>query len=69
MLARKVAKFLLAAKCFKDMSNHRIPGLESLLNKVNNKMARFGKRELSYSEFELIYAVLAPPPTSNGWLP
>jgi len=49
------------------MSKQRTHGLEDLLNKVNNKMARFGKRELSYSEFELIYAVLAPPQLNKGW--
>jgi hypothetical protein len=51
------------------MSNQRTHGLEDLLNKVNNKMARFGKREISYSEFELIYAVLAPQHPNNGWAP
>jgi hypothetical protein len=50
------------------MSDQRTHGLENLLNKVNSKMARFGKRELSYSEFELIYAVLSPPQINNGWL-
>jgi hypothetical protein len=42
------------------MSNQRIHGLENLLTKVNNKLARSGKRVLSYSEFEVIYAVVAP---------
>jgi hypothetical protein len=49
------------------MSDQRTYGLENLLNKVNNKLARFGKRELSYSEFELIYGVVAPPQINNGW--
>ena len=44
----------------KKMSNQRIHGLENLLTKVNNKLARSGKRVLSYSEFEVIYAVVAP---------
>jgi hypothetical protein len=53
----------------KSMSNQITKNLEDLLKKVNNKMARFGKRELSYSEFEVIHAVLVSPPPNNGWAP
>jgi hypothetical protein len=51
------------------MSNQRTHGLEDLLNKVNNKLARFGKKEISYSEFEIIYLVLIPRQPNNGWAP
>jgi hypothetical protein len=51
------------------MSNQRIHGLEDLRDKVNNKLARSGKREISYAEFEIIYSVFVPPQPNNGWVP
>jgi hypothetical protein len=51
------------------MSDQRTHGLEDLLNKINNKLARFGKREISYSELEIIYAVFVPQEPNKGWAP